>query len=425
VRRSPVWGLVMLGIVLAAIANWSGSGPRLQAVRPAVATGHGVEGQAHEDHKLTPLQVRTTLERLLGHHAILTIRMMRAQVRDTPDFTEVLRAALGSNTGDLSAAVSALHGDEAGETFRRLWTSHNIALFKYARGESTDHPKDKQRATGRLNRYRRDFGKFIENATNSALKAPLVSKALKVHIDQLVDQVEAYSAKDYAKAYELQREAYAHMFPVGKTLAGGLTETLPGEFPLHIEKPSHELRSVLARLLGEHVELVVDATRAGLRGLPEFKFAARALNGNTRDLSQAMDALFGRKNARAFNDVWSDHIDLFVDYTIASAEQKESNMEETRRRLETFPSRLARFLGRVTGYKRVDLLNKQLGMHEDLLLRHIDAYADGDYKTAHEVSYDAYQHMTSTAAQLGALIEKSAKTLAPLGGMQTGGGGTG
>lgn len=416
----------MLGIVLAAIANWSGSGPRLQgAVHPAVATGPGVEGQTHKDHKLTPLQVRTTLERLLGHHAILTIRMMRAQVTDTPDFTQVLRDALGSNTGDLSAAVSALHGDEAGETFRRLWTSHNIGLFKYARGESTDRPKDKQRAMGRLNRYRKDFGKFIEKATNSALKAPLVSEALKVHIDQLVDQVEAYSAKDYAKAYQLQREAYAHMFPVGKTLAGGLTKTLPGEFPLHIQKPSHELRSALARLLGEHVELVVDATRAGLRGLPEFKFAARALNGNTRDLSQAMDALFGRKNARAFNDVWSDHIDLFVDYTIASAEQKESNMEETRRRLQTFPGRLARFLGRVTGYKRIDLLNEQLGMHEDLLLRHIDAYASSDYQTAHEVSYDAYQHMTSTAAQLGALIEKRAKTLAPLGGMQTGGGGTG
>jgi hypothetical protein len=427
VRRFPAWGLVTLIILMVAIAATLGRGePRLQGkVRPAAASGNESFGQAHEHSKLTRFQVRTTLEKLLGHHAVLSIRMMRAEVTDTPDFTHVLRDALGANASDLSAAVASLHGDRAGDTFRRLWISHNIALYKYARGVASNDSETRRDAVARLNRYRHNFGEFIEGATNSALDAATVARALKDHIDQLLHQIKAYSHRDYGKAYRLQREAFAHMFPVGKSLAGGLTSTLPGEFPLPVHNPGHELRSALTLLLGEHVELVVDATRAGLRGLPEFKFAARALNANTRDLSEAVDTLFGRKAARDFNDVWSNHIDLFVNYTVASAEGDEGAMEKTRDRLRSFPLRLARFFSRVTGYKQVGVLNDALGMHEDLLLRHIDAYASGDYKTAHRVAYDAYTHMASTAGQLGALIEKRARTLAPLGGLQTGGGGTG
>lgn len=425
-RRFPAWGLATLLIVSVAIAATVRSDlwPQRGRLRPASAHGHGTAGQAHR-HKLTPLEVRTTLEKLLGHHAVLSIRMMRAEIRDTPDFTHVLRDALGANASDLAAAVTALHGQRAGDTFRRLWISHNIALYKYARAVGSNDAQGRRKAVARLNRYRRDFGEFIEGATNSALDAATVSKALKDHIDQLLHQINAYSHRDYRKAYRLQRRAFAHMFPVGKSLAGGLTSMLPGEFPLPVHNPGHELRSALTLLLGEHVELVVDATRSGLRGLPEFKFAARALNANTQDLSEAMDTLFGRRTAREFNDVWSDHIDLFVKYTIASAEGNEGAMEKTRNRLRSFPGRLARFLARVTAYKQVGVLNDALGMHEDLLLRHIDAYANGDYKTAHRVAYKAYTHMASTAGQLGALIEKRARTLAPSGGVQTGGGGTG
>jgi hypothetical protein len=426
VRRFAAWGLVTLIILTVAVAATVRSEllPLRGRLHHASALGPQTAGQAHR-HKLTPLKVRTTLEKLLGHHAVLSIRMMRAEVRDTPDFTHVLRDALGANASDLAAAVTALHGSRAGDTFRRLWISHNIALYKYARAVASNDAKSKQTAVAQLNRYRRKFGRFIEAATNSALKATAVAGALKAHVDQLLHQIEAYSRRRYGKAYRLERQAFAHMFPVGKTLAGGLTGMLPGEFPLPLHNPGHELRSALTLLLGEHVELVVDATRAGLRGLPEFKFAARALNGNTRDLSQAMDTLFGPRTARQFNDVWSDHIDLFVNYTIASAEGDESEMEKTRARLRNFPLKLARFLARATGYKRVGALNHALGMHEDLLLRHIDAYADGDYKVAHRVSYRAYQHMASTAVRLGALIEKRARTLAPAGGLQTGGGGTG
>jgi hypothetical protein len=427
VRRFPAWGLATLLIVSVAIAATMRSDlwPQRGRLRPASAHGDGIAGQAHR-HKLTPLEVRTTLEKLLGHHAVLSIRMMRAEVRHTPDFTHVLRDALGANASELSAAVTALHGERAGDTFRRLWISHNIALYKYARAVASNDAEGRRKAVARLNRYRRDFGEFIETATHSALDATTVAGALKAHIDQLLRQIKAYSHRDYGKAYRLERRAFAHMFPVGKTLAGGLTSMPPGEFPHAVHNPGHELRSALTLLLGEHVELVVDATRAGLRGLPEFKFAARALNANTRDLSEAMDTIFGRRTARNFNDVWSDHIDLFVKYTIASAEGNEGAMEKTRDRLRSFPARLARFLARVTGYEhQVGALNDALGMHEDLLLRHIDAYANGDYKTAHRVAYAAYTHMASTAGQLGALIEKRARTLAPSGGLQTGGGGTG
>ncbi len=76
------------------------------------------------------------------------------------------------------------------------------------------------------------------------------------------------------------------------------------------------------------------------------------------------------------------------------------------------------------GRREIAAVAPQLGMHDDLLLRQIDAYAAGDYAVAHRTSNRAYRHMFGIASTLSALIEKQTKKTAPKGGAQTGGGGT-
>ena len=61
-------------------------------------------------------------------------------------------------------------------------------------------------------------------------------------------------------------------------------------------------------------------------------------------------------------------------------------------------------------------------MHEDLLQRQINAYAQRDYPTAHRLSFDAYQHMFTLAAQAATAIGETVAAK-PSGGMQTGLGG--
>jgi hypothetical protein len=384
-----------------------------------------VVGHTVAQHDVRPLRVRLTLEELLGHHSILAVRMMRAMVGDSPDLRQTLQDSLSSNTAALVDAVKTAHGQKAGETFRRLWTDHIIALIRYAEAVATNDGSAERSSERQLDRYRQRFGSFVQSATNNRLKAEDVAAGLKTHISHLTRQAEAYAAGNYATAYRLERAAFAHMFPTGKALASGLVQ-VPGEFPVHVHDPGQELRSTLGLLLGEHVELVVDATRAGVAGSPrEFKQAASALNGNTKDLSEAIDALFGRKSARQFVDIWSDHIDLFVDYTEAVAAGTQTDTDETTRRLQEFQRRLGAFLVKATGGKReIAAVTDELSMHDDLLLRQIDAYADENYAVAHSTSNRAYGDMFALASKLGALIEQKTEKTAPKGGAQTGGGGS-
>jgi hypothetical protein len=420
-------GASVIGVTVAA----SLIGPALDArhtvpklASTAEAPGTGEPSHLQQAAHRSP-NVQITLEKLLGHHVVLAIRMMRAQVGGAPDLVHILEDALGRNTAALTAAVRSIQGARASQAFRGLWTDHNVALIRYAEAVATDNQNAEDASKAKLDRYRRRFGKFAESVTGSRLDARRVARSLETHIDQLLEQTEAYAAGDYATSYRLQRVAYAHMFPAAKQLGGGSAGHQPGEFPVHLGPAAQKLRSALALLLGEHVELLVDTTRAGLRGMPEFDQAAAALNDNTRDLSEAFAALVGERKAQTFNDIWSDHIDLFVDYTIANAGKREAGLERARRRLQGFQRRLGGYLARVTGSRRgLAAVREALAMHDDLLLRQIDAFAEREYGAAHRASYHAYQDMFSLATKLSGLIATKVKKVTPAGGAQTGGGGT-
>ena len=62
--------------------------------------------------------------------------------------------------------------------------------------------------------------------------------------------------------------------------------------------------------------------------------------------------------------------------------------------------------------------------HEDFLLQQVNAYAEREYSTAHELSFDAYEHMFALAAQAATAIGDTVAAQSPIGGAQTGAGGT-
>ena len=62
-------------------------------------------------------------------------------------------------------------------------------------------------------------------------------------------------------------------------------------------------------------------------------------------------------------------------------------------------------------------------MHEQMLMQQITEYAAADYTTAHQVSYEAYQHMFALAGQAATAIGETVEEGSPKGGAETGGGG--
>lgn len=393
--------------------------------------GSGHHGEAAAAASVAPIEatdaaeLRITLEQLLGQHATLAVRLMRARVDGDDALARVAVDALVTNTQQITDVVESVYGPEGATTFEELWSGHVTSMFDYAVGVAEEDAEAMRDAEAELDAYVGKFSAFLETATGGTLAAADLAPGLHVHVEHLLRQIDAYAAGDYARAFTLQSDVYAHMFPTGHALAGGIAAQHPGEFPLPVDDPPDQLRSALGRLLGEHVELAIDAMRFGVRGAPPFEHAAAALNANTEQLTEAMAALFGGEDAARFNTLWADHVDAFVAYTAGLAAGDDDAREAALDQLDGFHHELGRHLSDMTGGELpVDAAAEVLRVHDEQLIDQIEAYAAEDYETAYEISFDAYQHVFDTAAALAGAIEAHIGGQLPTGGAATGGGGT-
>ena len=368
------------------------------------------------EHSGAPL--RSQLETVLGHHATLVIRFMRATVSGNPGFVETADAALVRNTEDLTSALTPAVGEQQAGRVGELWQQQVRALFNYAAGVRDDDQRAKDEALAELDRLIDDQSALIAELTDGRLPRSWAARHVRDTVEQLIDQIDAYAAEDYERAYRLQRTAYASMFPIGTALADA-TQEMPAQ-----DAPTDQLSSALAQLLGEHVEIAVDAMRAGVEGAPEFDAAAGALNANTEDVASAMDSLFGADRAARFNQLWADHIDLFVEYTVAVADGDEAVKNDVRERFDNVINQFGATLAETTdGEVDAGVVQRAMTGHERQLFQQIEVYADQRYGEAHDLSYVAYEHIRETASTLAMGFAAAVGENLPQGGPETGGGG--
>ena len=296
----------------------------------------------------SPVELRTQLEELLGQHAILTVRLSRARLRGDEDLAQTADEALSKNAADIAAPIGAVYGAEAAETFEQAWFNHITYVFNYARGVADDDAAVKSEARNQLDGHVTDLSEYLAEATHQAMPVDVVAEELRMHVGHLLEQVDAYAAEDYERAFQLERESYAQMFPLGKALAAGIVTGEGAELPAEFDSPAAELQSQLGMRFGEHAELAVDAMRSGISGLPDFPAAAGALDQNTSELTGMIESVFGAESARSFQNLWGDHIDAFVAYTQALAGKDEAAQDAAQDRLTGFNSDFAQFLSTAT-----------------------------------------------------------------------------
>lgn len=361
------------------------------------------------------------LESLLGEHSTLAADMMRGRMRGDADFVQAANSALGRNTEAMAQLVGSLFGDPAAKQFSSTWAAHVVALSSYARGlaDQDDRVRDQARTT--LSTFENDIAGFFTDASRGRLTRDAAQAAVLAHVDHLLHQADKYAAGDYAAADRDYRTGYAHTYGLGGTLARALLA--PAEAAA-LDAPTWRLRSELGRLLGEHVVLIVGATRAGLRDSADFTAAGDAINANTRELTGAVATLFGAQAAGSFQSLWADHIEQIMAYTAAVAGNDDKRREDARRRLNDFENRLAAFLNGAT-QQRLDsaTLAKALAMHDQMLLQHADAFTAKDYQKAHDITDTTYAHMFDLAGQLADAFGTTVAKRLPIGGAETGHGG--
>jgi hypothetical protein len=370
---------------------------------------------------LPPADLALRLESLLGQHSMLASDMMRGRIRGNDDFAQAANSALGKNTDAMVNLVSANFGAPAASQFRTQWSAHVAALFTYAQGlaEHSDTLRDQAKAT--LVTFERELAGFFATASQGRLNRDAAQAAILMHVDHLLQQADAYAAQDYATSDRIYHEGYVHTYDLGRTLAGAL---LPPDQAKALSAPTWRLRSELSKLLGEHVVLVVDATRSSVMNASDFKAAADALNGNTTDLAGAIDTLFGKAAATSFQSLWADHVDNIMAYTAAVVSHDDKRRDAALAKLKDFETQFASFLDSAT-QRRLNSgsLANALVMHDDMLLKQADAFATKQYQQAHDIADSTYSSMFDLSGQLADGFGAAVAARLPAGGAETGLGG--
>ncbi|HEU4349376.1 MAG TPA: hypothetical protein VFR35_16490, partial [Actinoplanes sp.] len=127
---------------------------------------------------------------------------------------------------------------------------------------------------------------------------------------------------------------------------------------------------------------------------------------------------------KEFQSLWASHVEQLVAYGAATAAKDAGRQQAARAKLSDFEQRMAAFLGGATAKRMSDPdLLAAMRAHDDMLIRHADAYAAADYATAHDIAYDTYEHMFELARQLADAFGETVAARLPVGGAQTGRGG--
>ena len=426
-RTSPV-ALVILSVALAAACDAAPAGRPGSSAAPPPAEHAAASAASQQATKLaaaaqgSPQQRRAQFEQHLGLHALQAVRLMRSVVAAAPDFVPVASASLQDNTDALSQLVTTAYGDANGDRFTKLWKRHITDLLAYARGVTGKDASAKQASRTALLAGAEAYGAWLAQASSGRVKASDATAGVRMHVQELMDQADAYAARDYARAYRIERQAYEHMFTSGAALAKA---SITPELAVGFDTPPEQLRSAFAMLLGEHMELIIGAQRATFAGAPEFDAAAAQVNANTSALTKGMAAIVGPRKAAEFQSAWAEHVEGLLAYTAAVAANDEAAKATARQNLDGIAGRLALYLSDVVRKEvPVEPLTEAITAHDRHLTDHVDAYAAKRYDQALQLEREGYLQMLGVANTLVGAIQKTVRPQLPVGGSQTGGGGS-
>jgi hypothetical protein len=189
-----------------------------------------------QDTAFSPaLDVRITLDRLLGEHTYLAALAMRARLTDAGDLNAAV-SALDANSAALAAQIARIYGNEAGAAFGSLWTGHTDHYLDYVEAVAAGRAEARDDALDGLRTYRSDFSAFLAGA-NPFLDQRALERLLAAHTGHLVAQVTAYEDRDYEEAYDTLRDAYGHTGQLAAGLGGAIADQFPRLFPDTALKP--------------------------------------------------------------------------------------------------------------------------------------------------------------------------------------------
>ena len=366
--------------------------------------------QAEPDPPATALRV--ALDRALGEHAFLLGEVIRSGIAGAADFNAAA-AALEQNSDDVIGAITDVYGADAGAAFGEQWRNHVAYIVDYGRALDQNDQDAAQLAAEQLDRYVTAFSRFLADAL-PALPPDAIEGLIGEHVQQL-EHVASFDAADFGGAYSAIRETYEHMFAIGDGLTTGIVTLYPDRFTGRDRafSPATDLRVTLDRLLGEHSYLAALAMRVVLRGATDVQSLVDALAANSEELSALMADIYGTEAGDAFLVLWSTHIDAYVAYVTAIAEDDDTAATAALDALGAYRAEFSSFLANANPFLSGEEVEMLISMHNDQLVAQADAYAAGDYEGSYQLGREAYAHVGELGASLARAISDQFPLLIP------------
>jgi hypothetical protein len=416
-------GLVILAvsILTVAVACDRNSGDRSSSPTPTQTSGHPAE-HGKVAAATSPKGLAAQFQQYYAQHTLLAVRQMRSVLTATPTYRQAADAELEEYTEELAQVVGGTFGEDQGERFEEIWQGSITHFSAYAEAVAANDPAAKQQARAGLLADADAYGEWFAGVSDGRTRASEAAEVMRTHVEQLMEQADAYAARDYDQAYMTERQAYEHMFAAGTELAKA---DLPPKEAAALDAPVEKLRAAFAMLLGEHLQLIIDTQRATFAGAPQFEAAAAQVNANTDALTKGMGAIVGPRKAEEFQAVWAEHVEGLLEYSTAVASNDQAEKTAAREEMRGYGARLALYLSDIVRNELpLEPLTAALGEHDQHLVDQINAYAAKRYDEAQEMELEGYEQMLGVADTILGALQKTVKPGLPVGGSQTGGGGT-
>ncbi|QHE50759.1 S-layer homology domain-containing protein [Pontibacillus sp. HMF3514] len=365
---------------------------------PSLADVVSAEDHTKPKVDTAAVELRADLDRMFSEHVYLAMTAMRKGANQDPDFEQAV-AALEGNTQDLTAAITSVYGEEAGNQFNEFWSNHIGFFVDYVKATANEDEAAKQEALDNLENYKEEFSTFMSEATDNQLKSDALAEGLQTHINQLIGGFNAFVEGDYEEAYETQSNAMEHMYMTSKGLSSAIVNQFPDKFNnTKAVTKAAQLRSDLDFLLSEHFALAQQAMQNGIQGAPEFEANVATLQQNTEELSATIGSVYGEEAGQKFKDLWSSHIGYFVDYVKATGKDDEEARQEALAELDDYRKDFSQFMSTATE-ERVpsDGLAQGLQVHVDQLTGTFDQYVNENYGQSWDIARSGYDHMFTPA----------------------------
>jgi len=175
-------------------------------------------------------RLRSELTRLLGEHVVLAVAATRAGVLNSPDFAAAADA-VNANTADLTGAIDALFGAEPAKTFMSLWADHLQQVMAYTAAVVAKDQARRDDARAKLAGFEDQFAAFLATATSGQIPPADLAEALAMHDERLIQQIDAFVARDFQTAHDTGYSTYEHMRELASQLAAAFGDAVAQRMP--------------------------------------------------------------------------------------------------------------------------------------------------------------------------------------------------